>query len=110
MGGINWLQHVSQVRQASTILLELVVSKIDVDTAIQELQSMGADAMMDACRMVPDLIMASSDTMAVSALEQLHQIICRDMQNPQNNPQNNLQNAPEEGLDSNPVSTNDAIE
>jgi len=84
---MNWLQRVSQNQQSAGILMDLVSSKIDVNAAtqkLQELQLSDAHTIEGACGMMPDMLAATSDPRAMSALEQLHHILCHEMHSPHN--------------------------
>lgn len=74
---INWLQHISQNHQVPYILLNLIRNNIDIQSAVDQLQLMGAPAMSEACGMMPALASSNPDTIPI--LEQLSQIICQDI-------------------------------
>lgn len=76
------------------MLLNLVnpANGFDVQRVLQEIQSMGPNASMEACGLIPSLMSTFPD--ASNVLMQLQQAICFDVQdNNMNNDMNNSNNA-----------------
>ena len=89
---MNWLKRISQNRQVSDVLFQLIRPDggIDMQSAITQLQQLGAQAVSEACGMAGSLVSDPSVSPdAKVTLEQLSQTMCYDVAKgvPQDMPQ-----------------------